>query len=152
VGGTGDLDTKFFLHENDLIFPKTLRHFNGLHFLRRALDTAFLWGEPWVAHFVPNLPLIKWREAYWCYFSVLVFLLPSLPGNFSADVLGCVYNNGITCFTVYSSKSFQATAFKIIWFLSLTAITSILTWVTIAFVYICLTTETSISMWTPASN
>jgi len=23
----------------------------------------------------PNLPLIKWREAYWCFFSILVFLL-----------------------------------------------------------------------------
>jgi len=32
-----------------------------------------------------NLSLIKWREAYWCYFSVLVFLLPLSPEKFSAN-------------------------------------------------------------------
>jgi len=39
---------------------------------------------------LPNQPLIKEREAYWCYFSVLVFPL-ALSGNFSADALDQVY-------------------------------------------------------------
>jgi len=35
-----------------------------------------------------NPPLIKWREAYWCYFSVLVvFLCSPPPENFSTDNL-----------------------------------------------------------------
>jgi len=34
-----------------------------------------------------NPPLIKWREAYWCYFSALgVFFVPP-PENFPADTL-----------------------------------------------------------------
>jgi len=39
----------------------------------------------------PNPTLIKMREAYWCYFSVLAFSLPP-PGNFSADALDYKYN------------------------------------------------------------
>jgi len=33
-----------------------------------------------------NQPLIKWREVYWCYFSVLAFLLLP-PTIFSPDTL-----------------------------------------------------------------
>jgi len=33
-----------------------------------------------------NSPLIKWREAFWYYFSVLVFI--ATPANFSANALG----------------------------------------------------------------
>jgi len=49
-----------------------------LHFLRRVLSAAFPWGESWVhAQCASNPPLVKWMEAYWCYFSVLVF--PFVP-------------------------------------------------------------------------
>jgi len=35
-----------------------------------------------------NPPLIKWREAYWCNFSVLVVSSTPPPENFSANTLG----------------------------------------------------------------
>jgi len=36
-----------------------------------------------------NLTLVKWRDAYWCYFSVLVLLLAT-PRNFSVYVIAVV--------------------------------------------------------------
>jgi len=87
---------EIFSHENGLKFSKKSRYFSekecfqkkDLLFLRGALDTAFICGDPGCMPFAPfNLPLRKWREAYWCYFSVLVF--PSPPWKFFAAALEC---------------------------------------------------------------
>jgi len=56
--------------------------------LSELLIQRLLEVSPGYMPFAPsNQTLIKWREAYWCYFSVLDFSLPPLPGKFSADAL-----------------------------------------------------------------
>jgi len=95
---------KFFSHKIGLKFSKKIGIFpemavsvkKGLHFLRGALDAAFPWGEFYslrcMSSASPNPSLIKWREAYWCHFSVLVFLLPPSSGNFSINALNVTPN------------------------------------------------------------
>jgi len=68
------------------MFSKT-----GFHFLRGTLDAAFPWGEPYgcLPSFAPyNSPLMKWREAFMCYFSVLVFYWPPLEIFLPTPVAG----------------------------------------------------------------
>jgi len=82
------------LRKNVGIFPKN-RCFSKkkcLHFFAKLLMQRFLEvGPRCMTSALPNPPTIKRREAYWCYFSVFVFLLSIpflenfLPTPFEAD-------------------------------------------------------------------
>jgi len=69
------------------IFPEiSISPLKGLHFLRGALGDSFPLRWALGACPVRTLPLIKWREAYWCYFLVLVFVLLLLKNFLSTHL------------------------------------------------------------------
>jgi len=68
---------------------------NVFTFYAGLLMHHFIKVSPWcISSAPPNplAPLIKWREFYWCYFSVIVFPL-SLSGNFSTCQLTEKFTN-----------------------------------------------------------
>jgi len=78
-----------FSHESGLKFSSAVGIFPKMNvspkkvftFYSRLSDTALLKVSPGCMPIVPpKPPLIKWREAYWCNFSILAFPLP--PENF----------------------------------------------------------------------
>jgi len=86
------LATKFFSQELELKFSKKIgiffRKWVFLHkkvftFCARLLLVQRSLEGPGCMPSAPfNPPLIKWKGAYWCYFSIVVFLLPPFPPNF----------------------------------------------------------------------
>jgi len=93
---------KVFSHKIRLKFFKKIGIFRKWAFLHKKVSTFFagllvqrsLEVSPgWMANVPSNLPLIKQREAYWCHFSVLVFLLlPFSSENFPADTVRAEHN------------------------------------------------------------
>jgi len=72
-------------------FSKTVFTFYAGLLMQRSLEMR----PGYMPSASPNLPLIKLRESYWCYFSTLVFLLPPLPLEIFAVAL--VRNNVHRC-------------------------------------------------------